>query len=114
MNTELPLFVQWERSVGQILDQTRKFPKSIRFTFSNRIDNLVLDILESIVEARFTPKGQKGRALMSIDMGLTRLRVLLRLCHDRQYLDHSSYEHLSRLVDEAGRMVGGWRSEAGA
>ncbi len=51
---ELPLFVHWEKTAGEILDRTQKFPKSVRFTFSSRIDNLVLDILESVVEACYS------------------------------------------------------------
>jgi hypothetical protein len=37
------------------------------------------------------------------------LRILLRLCNDMRYLDHKGYEHAARRIDEAGRMLGGWR-----
>ena len=50
---ELPLFVHWEKTLSDIFSRTEKFPKRVRFTFSSRIDNLALDILEKIVEARY-------------------------------------------------------------
>ena len=108
---ELPLFAHWERTLSDLLDRTQRFPKSVRFTFSSRIDNLALDVVEQIAEARFAPAGRKGEHLRAIDSALLRLRVLLRICHDRRYLDHGGYEHVMRSIDEAGRMLGGWRRQ---
>ena len=108
---ELPLFILWEKVLADLLDRTSKFPKSARFTFSSRIDNISLDILEKIVEARYNSGEEKRKALKEIDLALARLRVLLRVCHDRKYLSHGGFEHVMRQVDEAGRMVGGWRRE---
>lgn len=108
---ELPLFVLWEKVLSDLLDRTQKFPKSVRFTFSTRIDNLALDVLEGIVEARYSAGKAKQDALRQIDLGLAKLRVLIRLCHERQYVDHQGYEHVARHLDEAGRMVGGWRKQ---
>jgi hypothetical protein len=110
----LPLFVLWEKVVGELLDRTLKFPKSVRFTFSGRIDNLALDVLEKVVEARYASGADKRAALAMVDLRLTQLRVLLRLCHDRRYLDRRGYEHVMRQIDEAGRMVGGWRKQQAA
>ena len=47
------LVVHWERSLGDLLDRTASFPKSVRFTFASRIDGLALDILEALVRARW-------------------------------------------------------------
>ena len=109
---ELPLFVLWEKTLGDLLDRTMKFPKSVRFTFSSRIDNLALDILEQVVEARYATESRKRDLLRAMDGELARLRVLLRLCHERRYLDHRGFEHVARNLDEVGRMVGGWRKQA--
>jgi hypothetical protein len=108
---ELPLLVQWETTLGDLLDRTAKFPKSVRFTFSSRIDNGGLDVLERLVEARYATGVRKQRLLAEIDTALARLRVLLRLAHARKYLDHGGLEHVARRLDEAGRMLGGWRRE---
>ncbi len=113
-HSELPLIVVWERIAGEVLDRTRQFPKSVRFTFASRIDSLALDVLEGLVDARFARGTAKAAALGAVDARLTRLRVLLRLSHARAYLSHSGYEHLSRGIDEAGRMLGGWRRQQAA
>lgn len=109
MSTEPPLLVLWERVIGDLLDRTVKFPKAVRFTFASRIDNLALDILELLAEARFATRAQKGELLRQADLRLVRLGVLLRLAFARRYLDSGGFEHVVRGTDEAGRMLGGWR-----
>ena len=104
-----PLFVLWYDFSKWLLNKTEKFPKKVRFTFSNRIDNLALDIVGGIIEARYSKK--KKDVLRRIDLSMEKLRVLLRMCHDLEYLDHKGYEFASKKINEAGKMVGGWRKQ---
>ena len=73
-SVELPLFVHWEKTLSDIFSRTEKFPKRVRFAFSSRIDNLALDILEKIVEARYAK--DKSAALAHASLSLEKLRVL--------------------------------------
>jgi len=108
---ELPLYTHWEQLLDDLLDRTMKFPKSVRFTLAGRIDNLALDILERIVEARYSTGRRKAEVLKQADLALARLRALVRVSHNRRHLDHRGYEHVSRGLDEAGKMLGGWRRQ---
>jgi hypothetical protein len=45
---------------------------------------------------------------------LSELRLCLRLSHDLAMLDLRGYEHVSRLLDEVGRLLGGWQRKAAA
>jgi len=103
---DLPIFVHWVDFLDWLLAKTGGFPKSARFTFANRIDNLALDVLEDIIEARYTR--EKVAILQRANLRLEKIRVLIRLCHRRRYLAHAGYEHAARQIDEAGRMLGGW------
>lgn len=103
---ELPLFVHWVDFLGWLLPTTEKFPKRVRFTFASRIDSMALDVLEDIVEARYTRP--KEAILHRANLRLEKLRVLLRLCHRQRFLPTAGYEHSARRLDEAGRMLGGW------
>ncbi|MBM3271397.1 MAG: diversity-generating retroelement protein Avd [Candidatus Sericytochromatia bacterium] len=108
--SEGPVLIgRWEQITGDLLDRTARFPKAARFTFAIRIENLALDILEELVDARFAAGHAKVAALRRADGRLARLRILIRLSHDRRFLDHRAYEHVARGLDEAGRMLGGWR-----
>jgi len=106
-----PIFILWERTVADLLERTARFPKSLRFTFAQRVDNLAIDVLETLAEAQFARGGRKRELLAQADRLLLRLRVILRLCHTRRLLDGGGYEHLARGLDEVGRMLGGWRRQ---
>lgn len=100
------LLVHWEATLRDLFARTRKFPKHLRPTLTQRIDNLALDVLERLVEARWTR--QKAAMLHAANLGIEKLRLLCRLAHDEQFLDHRGYECVSRNLDEAGAMIGGW------
>ena len=109
MPPEIPqLYLHWEAAVGDLLDRTQRFPKSVRFTFSTRIDNRALDILEDLVEAQYSTGRVTQVALNRADLRLSCLRTLLRLSHQRRYIDRRGFEIVMRNVDTAGRMLGGW------
>ncbi len=104
----LRLAHRWECIADDLLRRTEKFPKVARYSLASRIDNLAIDILEGLVEARYS-KGQRRREVLArLNLRLTRLRVLLRLSHRRGYLAKRAYEVVSGQLDEAGRMLGGW------
>jgi len=45
------------------------------------------------------------------DVDLAKLRFYLRLCEDLRLLSLGQYEHVSRMVVEIGRLLGGWRKK---
>ena len=109
MISEPVLVGQWERVLGDLLDRTARFPKAVRHTLAVRLENHALDILEDLIEARFVAGTRRQAALRRADLRLARMRALVRIAHERRYLDHRGYEHVARGMDESGRMLGGWR-----
>lgn len=110
----LKLAHRWESIADDLLRRTEKFPKIARYSLASRIDNLAIDVIEGLVEARYTKGRRRREALTELNLRLTRLRVLLRLANRRGYLPHRAYEHVSGEIDEAGRMLGGWLRAVGA
>lgn len=106
---ELPIFVKWMEFLEWLLPTTAKFPRKVRHTFAERIENLGLDVAENLTEARY--RSDKLALLHNINVKLEKLRVLLRLSHKLQYLPHNGYEHAARSINEVGRMLGGWIKE---
>ena len=102
---ELSLFVHWEKTLRDLLSRTEKFPKRVRFTLSSRVDNLALDVLEKLIEARYSK--DKSRMLTQASLSLEKLRVMLRISHEERHLDNKGFEFICRNIDEAGRMLGG-------
>ncbi len=109
---ELPLYVAWSEFLKWLLGRTEKFPRRVRLSVSNRLECLALDMLEDIVEARYT---RERRAILKrMNLRLDKLRVLLRLCHERGFLAHEGYEYGFRQLSDVGAMVGGWYRAEGA
>jgi len=105
-NSDLPIFIKWIDFLKWLLLTTEKFPKKIRFTFTDRINNLALSIVEDLIEARYSR--QKMGALRKANLGLEKIRILLRICYESKVLPHKAYEHAMVSMNEVGKMLGGW------
>ncbi len=103
---DLPIFTRWYAFLEWLLPVTEGFPKRVRFTFSDRINNLALDIMENLIEARYS--SQKQAILQQANLRLEKLRILLRLAHKLRYLDYKRYEYGMKSINEVGKMLGGW------
>jgi len=105
MNAPL-LLEHWYRTTDWILDKCDRFPKQTRFTMAGRIAQIALDALETITEAAYSK--EKRALLLRVNLHFEKLRLLLRLCHDRRYLSPSQYEFIQTEINTAGKMCGGW------
>jgi hypothetical protein len=83
-----------------------KFPKNHQFTVGDRISALALEVLEALVEATYSRDRQQH--LRRANLGIEKLRFLLRLAADLRLLNHKRYEYAARSLNETGRLVGGW------
>ena len=91
-----------------LLPKAEQFPKTYRFTLTHRLMSTALDLQDALAEAE-TSRGQdRRRALSAADRHLARLRIYLRLAQYWRWLTSGQYEHVSRMVLEIGRLLGGW------
>jgi four helix bundle protein len=109
--TDLPIFVKWMDFVKWLLVTTDGFPKTARFTFSDRLTRLALDIVEDLIEARYNRS--KNVFLRRANLNLEKMRILLRICFEMRYLSRKSYAHASLSINEVGKMLGGWMKQQG-
>ena len=94
-----------------IIPQLEKFPRSQRFLLGEKIERLLLDVLDLIIRAVYTK--DKTGPLAEANLTLERLRFLIRLSKDLHYISLKKYEFLARSINEAGQMTGGWLKYAG-
>jgi 23S rRNA-intervening sequence protein len=83
-----------------------KFPRSHKFTIGDRIEALALDVLEALIEATYTR--DRAQHLRRANLGIEKLRFLIRIAADLRLLDQRRYEHAARTLDDTGRLIGGW------
>jgi hypothetical protein len=85
---------------------TEKFPKAHKFAVGERVYGIALDILEALIEATYTRDRQQH--LRRANLGIEKLRFLLRLAADLRLLDRRRYEYAARTIDDTGRLIGAW------
>ena len=108
-DVDLPIFVKWMDFLKWLLTVTEKFPKSVRFTFVDRIHNIALSVVEELVEARYSKN--KQAILGRINIKIETLRVLLRITYEQRYLPTKNYQQAMLSLNDIGRMLGGWMKQ---
>ncbi len=103
---ESPIFTRTYDLLRWLIPVTVKFPRQQRFVLAQAIQQTALTFQGQLIEAgNFR---NPGAVLQQANINLTKLRSYLRLCHDFDLLSTGQYEHVSRMVDEIGRLLGGW------
>ena len=89
-----------------VIPAVEKYPRGLKFTLGDRTMSAALDVLDNLIAAAYS-RDRMGR-LSAANLALERLRFFFRLASDLRIMDLRRYEHAARLVDETGRLVGGW------
>ncbi len=95
-----------------LLQHTGKFPKSYRFSVAAKLENASLEFIEFTTVANM--RKDKMPLIKQADEALAKLRLLFRLSYEMRFINQQSYEHGSKLMNELGRLLGGWLKKPGA
>ncbi len=82
------------------------FPKTKRYTLGQKLDNITLEIFELLFSV--TNSGNKTDTLYKISNKIDLLKILLRLARDTLALTNKNYLELQEVLQEIGKMLGGW------
>src|SRR3989338_11021246 len=88
-----------------IIPQLEKFPKSQKYLLGDRIETLILDIMDLIIQAVYTKN--KTAFLREANLKIEKLRYLIRLVLDLKYLSINRYEYIAKCLNEIGAEIGG-------
>ncbi len=101
-----PIFAKTYDFILWLLNLTEKFPKSERFRLARRLEDTAFAFYEMLVQA--TRSGNQARALLQADLELDKLRLYVRLSHDRKLINLKQYRYAAGQLTEIGRLLGGW------
>jgi len=107
---ESPIFSKTFDLLEWLLHTTMKFPQSQRFVLARRVQDAAFNFYEAITAAALST--HKRQYLEQADIELQRLRLYLRLSHQLKFLSMGQYEHVSKMVFEIGKLLGGWQKKA--
>lgn len=91
-----------------LLPRCERFPKAQRFVLTKRLEDAALDFQETLFLANAHSGRTRLNHLQTADAHLNKLRLYLRLVQQWQWLNAGQYEHVSKLVAEIGKLLGGW------
>jgi hypothetical protein len=91
-----------------LLPKSEQFPRPYRFTVTQRLMDAALDFQEALFDAQSAGGQARLARLQAADAHLNKLRLYLRLAHHWGWLRDGQYRHVSAMVAEIGRLLGGW------
>lgn len=97
-----------------LIPKAESFPRTFRATVTARLMGAALDLSEQLMDAQSRRGGRRRDRLAEADAALNKLRLYLRLAHRWRWLSDGQYEHVSRMVVELGRLLGGWIRQVGS
>lgn len=107
--SEMPIFTRTFDLLRWLVPATNGFPRNHRFTVTQRLLNAALDLSERLEEANVRRGTERRERLARADEALGKLRYYLRLSYRWGWLSDGQYEHVAQMVDEIGRLLGGWQ-----
>ncbi|MGA7195115.1 MAG: diversity-generating retroelement protein Avd [Anaerolineales bacterium] len=108
MAEEMIIFSRTYDFISWLLPLAEKFPRSQRFVITQRLQNAVLNFQESIIEANALRGVLRTERLRFADAELRKVRLYLRLCEKWKWINAGQYHHVSEMVAEIGKLLGGW------
>ena len=103
---ESPIFTRTYDLLRWLIPMTVKFPRQQRFVLAGAVQRTALLFHERLIEAAMA--AEPLPLLRQADVELTKLRFYLRLCRDLQLMSIGQYQHAAQMVNEVGRLLGGW------
>jgi four helix bundle protein len=100
-------FLSW------LLPATNNFPRAHRHTITQRLLASAFDLSERLEEANIRRSSARRERLLQADEALAKVRHYLRLAARWGWLSEGQYRHVSEMVAEIGRLLGGWQRVSG-
>lgn len=108
MADDMIILVRTYDLLDWLLPKSEDFPKIYRFTLTQRIMNRTLDFQDALFDALSQGGTTRQKHLRTADAHLNKLRLYLRLVHRWGWLTDGQYHHVSKMIAEIGRLLGGW------
>ena len=104
-----PIFSKTYDLLRWLIPLTLKFPRQQRFVLAQSLQQTVIGLQETLIEAAY--RQNPVNELRNADIQLAKLRFHFRLSHDLQLISTGQYQHVSQMLGEIGRLLGGWQKK---
>lgn len=88
-----------------------ELPKLHRYSLGAKIDTLFIETIEAISAAAFLSREEKLPYVRLAARKVDTLKLLCMILWETKSLDTKKYITLSEVLDEVGKMLGGWNGQ---
>ncbi|MBI4812453.1 four helix bundle protein [Candidatus Falkowbacteria bacterium] len=85
-------------------------PRGARYTIGARIENKFLNLLEAAYTAYFAKRENKIEKISECVFLLDTLKFIVSVAWETKLISAKQYEEIALKLEEAGRMLGGWKN----
>ncbi|MEW5898169.1 MAG: diversity-generating retroelement protein Avd [Bacillota bacterium] len=103
---ELKIRQKVEDMIAYGYTAVRQFPKSEKFTLAADIKQSMYRLLNLVITTN--KRYYKKTTMQELDVELDFLRSLVRIAMQLKFLPFRKYEIWAGMLDEIGKMIGGW------
>ncbi len=108
MPDDMVIFTRTYDLLLWLLPKAESFPKVYRATVTQRLMDAALDLQEALFDASNERGPARQAHLRRASAALDRTRLYLRLALDWRWLNPGQHQHVSAMLAEIGRLLGGW------
>ena len=98
------LFIVYERTHKLIFT----FPKHERYSLGEKIENSILESIETLILANQISQYEKEKVLLRANAKIELLKILFRISLNCQMIDGKEYLEMEQKLQEIGKMTQGW------
>jgi hypothetical protein len=107
---EAPIYVQTHDMLNWLVPHLEHWPRPQRFFLARQALESATQFYRLLLHARKVQGERRCQTLLEADVELETLKALLRLGQERRYMNIGQYQHVSAMLMEIGRQLGGWRA----
>ncbi len=105
---DIPIFKKTYDLYKEFYTCLKSFPKQDKYSLGEKCNLILIEILGHLLEISNLSGLEKISCLGKISVKLNLFRVYIRLAKDIKVLENKKYILIQEMVDEIGRMLGGW------
>lgn len=110
MTRQAPIYVRTHDLLDWLVPHLEGWPRPQRFFLARQALESATQFYRLLLRARKVRGDDRRRVLLDADVELETLKALLRLGQERRYMNLGQYQHVSVMLADIGRQLGGWRA----
>jgi len=105
---DIPIIVKLVQLFNICEEEILKLPKFSKNTTGEKILENILSILELCFKSTICNKYEKEQTLLHAQSKNELLKILIRIIHQKGYIDQRKYLEIQAILNEIGKMLSGW------